>query len=78
MTISKHDLGPKTQVLKEGQTKPWDPLQTIEREKLCTKLVSKVSELEGTSSLEHFYIFNRTLKRWTTGTLVNLGFEMCF
>ena len=71
-------MGPKNEVLKEGQTKAWDPLQTIELEKLSTKLVSKVSELEGTSSLEHFYIFNRTLKHWTTGTLVNIGFEMSF
>ena len=71
-------MGPKNEVLKEGQTKAWDHLQTIELEKLSTKLVSKVSELEGMMSFDHVYIFNRTLKRWTTGTLVNLGFEMSF
>ena len=71
-------MGPKNEVLKEGQTKAWDHLQTIELEKLSTKLVSKVSELEGMISFEHFYIFYRTLKCWTTGTLVNLGLEMSF
>ena len=50
-------MGPKTQVLKEGQTKAWDPLQTIELEKLSPKLVSKVSELEGMSSFKHFTFF---------------------
>ena len=53
------------EVLKEGQTKAWDHLQTIELEKLSTKLVSKVSEVEGMISFDHFYTFNRTLKCWT-------------
>ena len=51
---------------KEGQTKAWDHLQTIELEKLSIQLVSKVSEVEGMSSFDHFYTFYRTLKRWTT------------
>ena len=29
-------------------------------------------------SFDHFYTFNRTLKCWTTGTLVNLGLDMPF
>ena len=57
------------EVLKEGQTKAWDHLQTIELEKLSTKLVSKVSEVEGMISFDHVYTFYGTLKRWTTGTL---------
>ena len=77
-SLKKRDLGPKNEVLKERQTKAWDHLQTIELEKLSTQLVSKVSELEGMISFEHFYIFYRTLKCWTTGTLVNLGLEMSF
>ena len=64
--IKKHDLGPKNKVLRESQTKAWDHLQTIELEKLCIPLVSKVSEVEGMSSFDHFYSFYRTLKRWTT------------
>ena len=59
-------MGPKNKVLKEGQTKAWDHLQTIELEKLCIPLVLKVSEVEGMSSVDHFYTFYRTLKRWTT------------
>ena len=42
-SLKKRDLGPKNEVLKEGQTKAWDHLQTIELEKLSTKLVLKVS-----------------------------------
>ncbi len=71
-------MGLKHEVLKEGQTKAWDHLQMIELEKLSTKLVSKVSEVKRMISFDHFYTFYRTLKRWTTGTLVNLGFEMSF
>ena len=56
MSLKKRDLGPKNEVLKEGQTKAWDHLQTIELEKLSTKLVSKVSEIEGMSNFDHFYI----------------------
>ena len=65
-SLKKRDLGPKNEVLKERQTKAWDHLQTIELEKLSTKLVSKVSEVEGMISFDHFYTFYRTLKRWTT------------
>ena len=60
---------PQNEVLKEGQTKAWDHLQTIELEKLCIPLVPKVSDVEGMISFDHFYTFHRTLKRWTTGTL---------
>ena len=57
----------------EGQTKALDHLQTIELEKLFTKLVSKVSEVEGMISFYNFYIFYRILKRWTTGPGAPLG-----
>ena len=42
-SFKTRDLGPNNEVLKERQTKAWDHLQTIELEKLSTKLVSKVS-----------------------------------
>ena len=56
-SFKTRDLGPKTQVLKEGQTKAWDHLQTIELEKLCIPPVSKASEVEGVSSLTTFTLF---------------------
>ena len=69
LSLKQRDFRTKNKVLKEGQTKVWDHLQTIELEKLCIPLVSKVSEVEGMISFDHFYTFHRTLKRWTTGTL---------
>ena len=69
-------MGPKNEVLKEGQTSPRDHLLEIASEKLCN--IRALRDLNDPLSVDNetFYIFYRTLKRWTTGTLVNLGFEM--
>ena len=66
--IKKLVSGPRHKVLKKGQTKAWDHVQTIELGKLSTQLVS---EAEGMESFDDFYIFYRTFKRWTTRKFPN-------
>ena len=66
MLLKKHDLGPKHEVLIEGQTSPRDHARSIERKFLI--FLGALRGLGDPLSVDNepFYTFYRTLKRWAT------------
>ena len=66
MLLKKRDLGPKHEVLIEGQTSPQDHARSIERKiKIFLRALRGRGDPLSVDN-EPFYTFYRTLKRWTT------------